>query len=106
MLMNNEINTAVEYRVPAIWVVLNNSRYQMCEKGMGFGPTEKHARFQRCDFVRVARGMGARAASVRRESELQPALRRALSDGGPFLVDVMVDPDETPPFESRFKTLR
>jgi len=106
MLMNNEINTAVEYRVPAIWVVLNNSGYQMCEKGMGFGPTEKHARFRQCDFVRVARGMGARAAAVRREPELEPALRRALSDGGPFLVDVLVDPDETPPFESRFKTLR
>lgn len=105
MLMNNEINTAVEYRIPAVWVVLNNSRYQMCEKGMRFGPNEKHARFRQCDFVRVARGMRAHAAAVRYESDLEPALRRALSDRGPFLVDVMVDPEEMPPFESRFKTL-
>jgi acetolactate synthase I/II/III large subunit len=106
MLMNNEINTAVEYGVPAIWVVLNNSRYQMCEMGMRFGPTELHARFRECDFARIARGMGARATSVKCESDLEPALRRALAAGGPFLVDVQVDPDVPPPFESRFKSLK
>ncbi|MDQ4142809.1 MAG: thiamine pyrophosphate-dependent enzyme [Actinomycetota bacterium] len=106
MLMNNEISTAVEYGIPAIWVVLNNAGYQMCEKGMGFGPAEPHARFRRCDFVRVARGMGAQAVAVRRESELEPAFRRAIGRGGPFLLDVMMDPDEAAPFESRFKTLR
>jgi acetolactate synthase I/II/III large subunit len=106
MLMNNEINTAVEYDIPAIWVVLNNSRYQMCEMGMRFNPSELHARFRECDFVRVARGMGARATSVKRESDLEPALRRAVAEGGPFLIDVKVDPEATPPFESRFKSLK
>lgn len=105
MLMNNEISTAVEYGVPAIWVVLNNARYQMCEKGMRFGPTEQHARFRRCDFVQVARGMGARAVAVAAEADLVPALRRALDAGGPYLVDIEVDPDIAAPFESRFKTL-
>lgn len=105
MLMNNEISTAVEYRVPAVWVVLNNARYQMCEKGMRFGPTERHARFARCDFVRVAQGMGGEAVAVKHEWELEPALERALEAGGPFLVDVEIDPDVTPPFESRLKTL-
>lgn len=106
MLMNNEINTAVEYGVAAKWVVLNDGRYQMCERGMGFGPNDKHARFAQCDFVKIARGMGAWGISVRRESELQPALCRALFDARPFLVDVVVDAQEVPPFESRFATLR
>ncbi len=105
MLMNNEINTAAEYGIPAKWVVLNNGRYQMCEKGMGFEPTEKHARFPQCDFVRIARGMGAQAIAVKRESELEPALRRALSDSRPFLLDVVVDSEQPPPFDSRLKTL-
>lgn len=105
MLMNNEISTAVEYSIPAIWVVLNNARYQMCEKGMRFGPTEQHARFRRCDFSQVARGMGAEAIAVATEAELDSALQRALANGGPFLVDVEVDPDLTAPFESRFRTL-
>ncbi|MGQ0678111.1 MAG: thiamine pyrophosphate-dependent enzyme [Actinomycetota bacterium] len=106
MLMNNEISTAVEYCIPAVWVVLNNSRYQMCELGMRFGPSERHARFQECDFARIARGMGARAITVDCESQLGPALCRALADGGPFLVDVKVDPNIAPPFESRFATLK
>lgn len=105
MLMNNEIGTAVEYGIPAVWVVLNNARYQMCEKGMGFGSDETHARFARCDFVQVARGMGAEAVAVRHEAELEPALLQGLSCGRPFLVDVDCDPEATPPFESRLRTL-
>lgn len=106
MLMNNEINTAVEYGIPAVWVVLNNSRYQMCEMGMRFGPTERHARFRECDFAQVARGMGARAISVKREVNLETALERAVADRAPTLLDVRVDPAEIPPFESRFSTLK
>ncbi len=34
MLMNNEINTAVKVGAPAVWVVLNDARYNMCEQGM------------------------------------------------------------------------
>ena len=29
MLMNNEISTAVQYKVPAVWIVLNDSAYGM-----------------------------------------------------------------------------
>jgi acetolactate synthase I/II/III large subunit len=105
MLMNNEVNTAVAYGVPAIWVVLNNGGYQMCEKGMGFGPSERHARFPQCDFAAVARAMGAQADRVRNEPELERALCRAVSHGGPFLLDVLVDPSAAAPFESRFRTL-
>ena len=106
LLMNNEVNTAVEYNVPAIWIVLNNSRYQMCELGMGFRADERHARFAECSFVDVARGMGCQAMPVERETDLEPALRDALSAGGPYLLDVRVDPASSPPFASRFGTLK
>lgn len=106
LLMNNEINTAVQYDIPAVWMVLNNARYQMCELGMEFGADEKHARFPKCDFAGIAHAMGAKSASVRREADLEPLLQRALRHGGPYLLDIAVDPDAPPPFESRFKTLR
>lgn len=106
MLMNNEVNTAATYGLPAVWIVLNNARYQMCEMGMKFGEDERHARFHRCDFVSVARGMGADGIAVTREGEMQGALRLALESGGPFVVDVRVDETVEPPFESRFETLR
>ena len=34
MLMNSEINTAVKYEAPAVWIVLNDARYNMCDQGM------------------------------------------------------------------------
>jgi thiamine pyrophosphate-dependent acetolactate synthase large subunit-like protein len=34
MLMNSEVNTAVKYSIPAVWVVLNDARYNMCHQGM------------------------------------------------------------------------
>ncbi|HEX5683774.1 MAG TPA: thiamine pyrophosphate-binding protein, partial [Ideonella sp.] len=34
MLMHNEINTAVKYAAPAVWIVLNDGRYGMCCQGM------------------------------------------------------------------------
>jgi acetolactate synthase-1/2/3 large subunit len=105
LLMNNEISTAVEYGIPAIWVVLNNGRYQMCEQGMRFGADERHARFPACDFAAIARAMGAGSATVGNENDLEGALQQALSHGGPFLVDVKVDPDAPAPFASRFETL-
>jgi len=106
MLMNNEINTAVEYNIPAVWVILNNGRYQMCETGMGFRPEERHARFRECDFAGIARAMGAAGESIRTEHDLEPALRRALQRGSPGLLDVNLDTNALPPFESRFKTLK
>lgn len=105
LLMNNEISTAVQYGVPAVWVVLNDARYQMCEKGMGFGPAEHHARIPRADFAGIARALGAGAVAVAEEAELEPALAGALAAGGPFLVDVDVDPAATAPFDSRLRTL-
>ena len=34
MLMNSEVSTAVQYRVPAVWVVLNDAGYGMIAHGM------------------------------------------------------------------------
>ena len=102
MLMNSEVSTAVQYGIPAVWVVLNDSRYGMIDHGMrhaGYGPVETNLPFT--DFVALARAMGADGVAARDERELASALERAQRATGPFVVDVRIDPEARAPFLER-----
>jgi acetolactate synthase-1/2/3 large subunit len=106
MLMNNEVSTAVHYNLPAVWIILNDAQYGMIDHGMralGMDPVETG--IPPCDFVMIARGMGADGVRVERESDVDPALVMALEAGGPFVVDVIVDPRSPAPFHRRNQSL-
>ncbi|MBW4599913.1 MAG: scytonemin biosynthesis protein ScyA [Calothrix sp. FI2-JRJ7] len=102
MLMNNEINTAVKYGIPAVWIVLNDARYNMCYQGMQMlGMTGADATMPETDFVMVARGMGAEGVRVEEESDLESALEMAMKSSQPFVIDVMIDPNRRAPSKGR-----
>lgn len=106
MLMNSEISTAVQYRIPAVWIVLNDSQYGMIDHGTrhaGYQPVETAIPFT--DFVAIARAMGADGVHVGSELELEQALEQAQAAKGPFVVDVWIDPDARAPFLDRLSTL-
>jgi acetolactate synthase-1/2/3 large subunit len=106
MLMFSEVSTAVSHQIKAVWIVLNDSRYGMIEQGMraqGLKPVETS--IPTCDFVAIARGMGADGVRVEREVDVESALEKAMMAEGPFVVDVMVDPTETAPFLRRIESL-
>ncbi len=108
MLMNSEINTAVKAQLPVVWVVLNDGRYNMCFQGMdalGMGGVAD-ATFPPVDFALLARAMGAQSIRVENESDLRAALGNALSCGGPFVVDVVIDADRLAPTHGRNEGLR
>ena len=106
MLMNSEVSTAVRYGAPAVWIVLNDSRYGMIEAGMrsqGWAPLS--TAIPATCFATIARAMGAGGVRVADEAELRDALAQALAAPGPFVVDVIVDPAETPPISRRIDQL-
>jgi acetolactate synthase-1/2/3 large subunit len=106
MLMNSEVNTAVHYRVPAVWIVLNDSGYGMIEHGMSRQGYDKvDVRIPRVDFLQLARAMGADGIRVENEAGLDMALKMAMSAPGPFIVDVEMDPSHPPPFGHRVNSL-
>lgn len=106
MLMNNEISTAVKYKIPAIWIVLNDARYNMCHQGMKIlGLKGADATMPVTDFVMIARGMGAEAIAVVKESDIEAALEQAITSDRPFLIDVAIDPDRPAPSGARNKSL-
>jgi acetolactate synthase-1/2/3 large subunit len=106
MLMQNEVSTAVQYGAKAVWIVLNDAKYNMIDQGMthwGLDPVETN--IPQADFVAIARGMGADAVHVDDEAELEVAMTLALQANGPFLIDVRVDPTEPSPFLERVRLL-
>ncbi|MBW4425276.1 MAG: scytonemin biosynthesis protein ScyA [Nostoc desertorum CM1-VF14] len=106
MLMNNEISTAVKYKIPAIWIVLNDARYNMCHQGMKIlGLKGADATLPPTNFAMIARGMGAEAIVVLRESDIEAALEQAMASTVPFLIDVVIDADRPAPSGARNKSL-
>jgi acetolactate synthase-1/2/3 large subunit len=102
MLMNNEINTAVKYQIPAIWIVLNDARYNMCHQGMAMlGMTGADAIIPEADFAVIARGMGADGIRVHKESDIEAALEQAIAAKTPFVIDVLIDPNRRAPSKGR-----
>jgi thiamine pyrophosphate-dependent acetolactate synthase large subunit-like protein len=106
MLMNNEISTAVKYQIPAVWIVLNDARYNMCYQGMELlGLTGADATMPQTDFVAIARGMGAEGIRIDKESDLEAALQKALNSTVPFVIDVVIDPNRPAPSKGRNRSL-
>lgn len=99
--------TAVEYDLPCIWIVWNNFawgairdiQYGMFngrEIGTAFYKGENGAPYNP-DFAAWARACGADGYTVKRPQDLADAVKQALENKRPCLIDVHVDADVRPP---------
>ena len=106
MLMNSEVSTAVKYQLPAVWIVLNDAHYNMCNQGMTLlGMKGADAKLPDTDFSLIARGMGAEGIRIEAEAGLEEALEKAMTATGPVVVDVTIDPTRFAPSKGRNKSL-
>jgi acetolactate synthase I/II/III large subunit len=106
MLMNNEVSTAVNYQIPAVWIVLNNGGYNMCIQGVAMlGFKGMDAKIPQTDFVKIACAMGADGIRVEKESDIEAALKKAMAATVPFVVDVVIDPTQLAPIGGRIHSL-
>jgi acetolactate synthase-1/2/3 large subunit len=107
MMRPDVLATAVEYDIPAVWVIWNNFAYGAIrdiqtgllakrEIATSF-VRERDGRLYNPDFVALARACGVDGIRVERPAELEPALERAVRAGTPFVLDVRVDRDVRPP---------
>lgn len=108
MLMNMEVNTAAKQALPAVWIILNDGRYNMCYQGMAALDMAgcADATFPPTDFAMLARAMGAEGLRVGSEDELEAGLAQALAATGPFILDVLIDADQVAPTNGRNEGLR
>ena len=107
MMRPDVLCTAVEYGIPAVWVVWNNFAYggiRDIQMGM-FAKREIATSFVReqdgrlvnPDFVALARACGADGIRVERPGDLAGAIEHAIKADAPFVLDVHVDRDIRPP---------
>ena len=99
--------TAVEYDIPAVWVVWNNFAWAAIrdmqyayfdgrEIGTGFYHGAPRAPYNP-DFAAMARACGVTGIQVTASTDFKPALAHAISLGKPCLIDVHVDAEVRPP---------
>lgn len=94
MMSVHAISTAVQYNLPVVYVVLNDSALGMVRHHQG----EKviSAEFANTDHGAIARSMGGFGIRVSDSREVPGALREALASGKPAVVDVIIDRDPNP----------
>lgn len=109
LFMNGmEIATAVNYGIPVIWVVFNDSRLNMIHQGESLQgmPGVGDYQFRDTDFAAIARALGAEGFVVEAPAEVAPAFRAALAAGRPALLDVRIDRDELSPIKERILSIK
>ena len=108
-LMNGmEVATAVNYNIPVIWVVMNNSMLGMVYHGRKLAglPEGIESTFKPVDFVKLAEGYGARGIRITKPGEIsREMMAEIISAGVPTVLDVIIDPEEVPPIHSRIASL-
>jgi acetolactate synthase-1/2/3 large subunit len=100
MMTMQELSTAVQYDIPVVVFLLNNSGWiaikdlQMAAYGEDRGYAcdfEKDGKPYSPDFKKVAQAFGCHAEHATKAEQIRPALRRALNSGKPALVEVTVN---------------
>ena len=99
--------TAVEYDIPAIWVVWNNfawgairdiqyGLFEGRELGTAFYKGKNQEPYNP-DFAAMARSCGVEAATVTHSKDFSNVLENAVKQNKPYLIDVHVDAEIRPP---------
>ena len=99
--------TAVEYDIPAVWVVWNNfawaairdiqyGLFEGRELGTAFYKGENREPYNP-DFAAMARSCGVDGATITHSRDLAGALEHAIKQNKPYLLDVHVDAEIRPP---------
>jgi acetolactate synthase-1/2/3 large subunit len=102
-MYGTEISTAVNAGAPVIYIVLNNGRLDMVEKGMKAhtGKTDGTVYEVPLDVRGFGQAMGAQSYRCRTGDEFRNAFRQALQEEATVVIEVMVDPGELPPTMAR-----
>jgi acetolactate synthase-1/2/3 large subunit len=98
-----EMSTAANYNIPVTFIVLNNGRLDMVDKGMHYniGKAVGTTYSIPLDIEKFGQSMGIRSMKCHNQFELKNALEISKSHNEPIIIEVMVDPLEIPPTMKR-----
>jgi acetolactate synthase-1/2/3 large subunit len=89
-----ELETIVRRKLPITLVVISNATYGWIKAGQKSGYAQRYfsVDFSETDHAKVAEAFGVKAWRVTDPHELNGTLKKAISFGGPTLVDVVCQP--------------
>jgi acetolactate synthase-1/2/3 large subunit len=89
-----ELETAARYRVPVTFIVISNASFGWIKAGQrsGYGRRYFAVDFTVTDHAAVAAAFGVKSWRVTGPNELAKALKEALAQDGPSLVDIVCQP--------------
>ena len=88
-MMLHVLSTAVQYRLPVTFVVMNDSGLGMV-RDLRFKDKPTSVSFEPMNYAGIASAFGCRGMRVEKPEELRPALKEALDSKEPTVVDVVV----------------
>jgi acetolactate synthase-1/2/3 large subunit len=103
MMTPHILCTAVEYDIPAVWVIFNNYGWNVIrhQANAAWPDREVVTSFKRDktgtlynpDFAALAKACGANGAKVTRPGDFKDVFHHAIHANEPFVIDVVVDRD-------------
>lgn len=94
-MTNNAVSTAVQYGLPVVFVVLNNSVLGFVRDFQVGRPIASE--FVDTDFARIGEGWGAIGRRIEDPNDIRPAIEEALKGSRPTVLDIVTE--ATPIFE-------
>jgi acetolactate synthase-1/2/3 large subunit len=90
-----ELATAVQYELPVLFIVVNNSMYGTIRMHQEREyPARVYATTLRNpDFAALAKAYGLHGEVVNKTAEFEPAFERAIASNKPALLELRIDPE-------------
>ena len=95
LMHGQEFATAVQYRAPAIFIVVNNGIYGTIRmhQERGFPGRVYGSELHNPDFAAYARAFGGFGATVEKTEDFKGAFEAALASGLPAILELKLDPE-------------
>jgi acetolactate synthase I/II/III large subunit len=102
-MQGTEMSTAANYNIPVTFIIFNNGRLDMVDKGMYYniGKAVGTTYSIPLDIEKFGQSMGIRSLKCHSQLDLKKALEISKSHNEPIIIEVMVDPHEIPPTMKR-----
>ncbi|WP_016957088.1 thiamine pyrophosphate-binding protein [Catenovulum agarivorans] len=106
-MSSHEIGVAVQYKLPILFIILNDSAYGMVKFGQRMSQAESIGwELNMVNFAVLARAQGAKGLVIETPEQLEKLdLYSIFSGNKPMVLDVRIDPEEVPPMMDRVKSL-
>jgi acetolactate synthase-1/2/3 large subunit len=86
------VSTAMQYKLPIVFVVMNNGILGMIHDGQGKTPVATE--FVETNYAKIGESYGARGVRVTKPEDLSPAIKEAMKSNLPTVIDVITSPNE------------